>query len=168
MRYLGATLITAMLAAAPAAHGQMYTWTDEHGTKTFSNKLPADLDSVRNFGVVEGSASLSAAERRTLEILREESNRTGPAPSAGHARSFEIGNSYPSASPRRVTRWRGHTETVRDPCLISSDPTCYERNKENYDPRLGYAPSVLRAETGEGATSTSAGGFIAGEVGRVR
>jgi hypothetical protein len=150
MTVLRAMLFAALLAVAPSTLGQIYKWTDENGVLVYSDKLPADLSRVTDFGVVDGSR-LSAAERRTIEILNQERHLLTPPPAQTGSTAEPI--IVQELRPRRVTRWRGHTETVQDPCLISSDPRCHERHKHDYDPRLGYAPSVLRGE----ATSAAFG-----------
>jgi hypothetical protein len=151
---LRALFLVAAFALAPAAIGQIYKWTDENGVLVYSDKLPADLSRVTDFGAVD-SARLSPAERRTIEILNQERHRLGPPESAQAADPIIV-----DEWTRRVSRWRGHTEAVNDPCLISSDPRCHERHRADYDPRLGYAPSILRGEAG--ATATLGAGGIAG------
>ena len=56
---------------------------------------------------------------------------------------------YPAATP----------VTVRDPCLLSADPRCYEVNAANYDPYLGYAPARAAIPPAPvGAARNEAGG----------
>lgn len=63
--------------------------------------------------------------------------------------------------PARVIPRSRHTEAVQDPCLTSSDPRCYQRNKDRYHPHLGYAPGMQ--STGA-TTETGAGGVVGGQM----
>jgi hypothetical protein len=183
-------LAASFMCAAPAVHGAVYTWTDERGTRTYSNDLPDEPDKVRGFTVVEGirpAPPASAREAPLVERAKDSATsmrETTPPRSASTRGPVKFGESFrpeprgdnsaaaqEEAQTRELARIhaRGRTETVRDPCLISSDPRCYERHKDRYHPYFGYAPSVTQPtpSSAAGATSaTSAGGAVAGQVSR--
>jgi hypothetical protein len=163
MKALCTVLFAAMFSAGSAAFGQIYKWVDENGVLTFSDQKPADPSRISNLQEVEGMgrAPLSAIERRTLEILNQEQQRLGPG---AHLRDQAVSSEsiVIYEGPWYGAQWQGHTENVRDPCLRSSDPRCYELHWKDYDPRLGYAPSVLRG-SGEGAAGARAAtGYVGG------
>ena len=65
---------------------------------------------------------------------------------------------------------RARATAARDPCLLSPDPRCFEKNARNYDPYHGYTPhaaasptvaSAPGAPTGASGTG-AAGGQVAG------
>lgn len=174
-----AVAVAAVLSAAtPAADAQMYRWIDEHGSVTYSNQPPGETAGIRELTLVDdGSSRMTPQEVRTREIL--EAERSGGAralrevirsPGAATVSVPEAGTRAPnpeSPAPPRAAIARPRPEAVRDPCLRSSDPKCYERNREAYVPYLGYSPSTLKAAReaeapGVGGTSSAAGGTLAG------
>ena len=89
--------------------------------------------------------------------------RPDPVPAREDSMSVRRETENPPQPPAR-----GATEAVRDPCLRSSDPRCYERNKASYHPYYGYAPSVMQvgpAPTGATAV-VPASGVVSGHVAR--
>jgi hypothetical protein len=137
-----AVLTLVLFLAGTPALAQTYRWIDDQGLVTLSDSLPADLSSVREISVIGDVSALSSFERRTLAIVNENLRMQHPNSAA----------SLEHADTRDVT-WRGATETVRDPCLISPDPRCHEKHAADYHPYFGYAPSIMRA-----AASPSAAG----------
>jgi hypothetical protein len=168
----------ASLAAAPAAHSQIYRWVDAEGSATYSNKPPTEPASVREMTVIPdipGTIS-TPPEKRTPEVARPSgaaAMQHSQPPRAGTPDVLDTFNRAatsadapaapsPSASPSpRVVVPPGAPEAVRDPCLRSADPKCYERNRAAYVPYRGYSPSAA-ATVGVGATSAAAGGTLAG------
>lgn len=67
--------------------------------------------------------------------------------------------------PPRVIPRSTHTGAVQDPCLVSPDPRCHERNKDRYHPYLGYSPAGGPVSQAVGASSSAAaGGAVGGQV----
>ena len=62
----------------PEAGAQAYEWLDEHGLVNRSDALPPEGTPFRELRVVEGVASMTALERRTLEIINEQALTTEP------------------------------------------------------------------------------------------
>ena len=99
----------------------------------------------------------------------ERSTKTEPLPSVTpepdrSPRDADIANREAEAVPRAPMR--GVREAARDPCLRSSDPKCYERNKDRYHPYLGYAPGITGSAPAVGGLSgATAVGSVGGHVG---
>ena len=168
-----------LFAAAPYAQSQMYRWIDAQGAVTYSNQLPSDMSIVRDLTVV-----LDNPGTVTSRDPRGEQQRQGAAPppavgATGGSRDALEAFSRPGASELpplvappgtpdpapRISISPNAPEAVRDPCLRSSDPKCYERNRDAYVPGHGYSPSAARAskETATGGTSGAAAiGAVAG------
>jgi hypothetical protein len=184
-------LIAPVMCAAPAAHGAMYGWTDSGGAATYSNQPPPEPDKVRDLKMLEGYSTAAPTQSRQAQAIDEKSIPTTPRtrPESSQTRApAKFGESFrrePSRSSdstalarpdvdnpsHEVPRLqaRGRTEAVRDPCLVSSDPKCHQRNKDLYHPYFGYAPSVMQPAStfGTGATSaTNGGSAIGGQVSR--
>jgi hypothetical protein len=81
---------------------------------------------------------------------------TAPQPAAAQREADSA-----QRAPRGV-----QAEAVRDPCLTSSDPKCYERNKDRYHPYLGYSPTPVQPATPAIGTSSpaGAGGSVGGAI----
>jgi len=148
-----AALAAALLTALPAAHAQMYRWTDAQGSVTYSNELPHDTRVVQDLTVVlenpDGSKPnlpppVSEPRRPTVGEVVDDFQHGGES------------DEPPRASPR-IAVSPGGPDAVRDPCLRSSDPKCIERNKAAYVPGHGYTPG-----TAIGATTGAGGGTLAG------
>lgn len=88
-------------------------------------------------------------------LLQQEPVTLLPRESGAPQREAEI-------PPARVIPRSTHTEAVQDPCLTSSDPKCYQRNKDRYHPYLGYAPGIQSTGT---TTEPGAGGVARGGQG---
>jgi hypothetical protein len=172
--------VAVLLATAPVANSQMYRWTDANGTVMFSDKPPPAADVAKDLTVVlDAPGTISSPEKRgaaTAEPQRSPRvtvNHAAPppaeAPRGATADVLETFNraapapaSEPAAPPPRASVSPNAPEAVRDPCLRSADPKCYERNRNAYVPYLGYSPSAAR-DAAVGATSNAgAGGTLAG------
>ena len=136
--------LLAALVAAPAAHSQMYRWIDAHGSVVYSNQLPSSSSAVRDLTVVLETPDTRASELRRIEVQQG-------------ASSLPLLAEPPQSSPR-IAISPNAPDAVRDPCLRSSDPKCYERNKAAYVPGRGYAPAAVGATASAGAGGTLAGG----------
>src|SRR5688572_13236220 len=157
-------LAAMLVAAAPAAHSQMYRWIDAQGSVMYSNQLPSDMSAIKDLTVVlEKPGTVTSSEKRGPLLAEPPRDATGdPADASNRAAKGDI----PSAPAPRISIAPSAPEAVRDPCLRSSDPKCYERNRDAYIPYRGYSPSAARASkeaAAIGATSSAgAGGTIAG------
>ena len=166
-------------AGLTSAHAQTYRWVDENGVVNFSQELPAPDSGIQELSVVEGTATLSPFEQRALELINEERRalarqRAGAASEAGTPPITQggISGAMPSSSPSSgAAAIRARATAARDPCLLSPDPRCFEKNARNYDPYHGYAPgqaaasaaTVGGAQTGASGTG-AASGHVAGSV----
>jgi hypothetical protein len=133
--------------ATDSAQAQISNWPDDGGVLMRSDPLPSDR---RGLGQLQatGDASLTAVEKRTLEIINEYAQETSgealsaavPAPGSSSLPTTSAGeNASASVSLDPAT------ENARDPCLVSWDPKCSEKHAQDYHPVWGYAPSVLRS-----------------------
>ena len=136
--------LAAAFAAAPAAHSQMYRWIDAHGSVVYSNQLPSSTSVVRDLTVVLENPDKRASELPRIEVQQGSGSLPLPV-------------EPPQSSPR-IAISPNAPEAVRDPCLRSSDPKCYERNKAAYVPGRGYAPAAVGATASAGAGGTLSGG----------
>lgn len=134
-----AALLAALLFA-PASHAVMYKWTDETGSVTYSNVPPADPEKARDV--------------TTIEDISPATSAAGLPPAYGS--TTDDARRPAAAAPPRVSTRRLRAEAVQDPCLRSPDPQCHQRNRDKYDPYLGYAPSTL-APPAVGSTASSGG-----------
>lgn len=147
-----------LFTAASAAQAQLYRWVDQAGTVTYSDHPP---DGARDVTLIDDSTNvISSSVRRTLEILNSEAKSEVAAPLEP---SNDLVNAAPlgagDAQPQGITPMT--PEAVRDPCLRSPDPRCYERNRANYIPGRGYTPPGAIAAIGSTAAG-SAGGTLSG------
>jgi hypothetical protein len=170
------TAIAALLIViAPAAQSVMYRWVDLNGAITYSDQPPSDPAQVRQLTVIDSPAPMTPHEKRTLEIIEAERAINGGAPVPGDALG---GGTYsregdsaardalrydsdglprtPGDTSPQATARPSRPEAARDPCLRSSDPRCYEKNRNAYVPYLGYAPSAVRALQQEAELATGA------------
>jgi hypothetical protein len=156
----------------------MYRWTDANGTVMFSDTPPAGGAVAKDLTVVlDAPGTVSSPPKRSAAESQRPPNVTvnhaGPAPAAETARGAtgEVADAFnraipapePAAPPpARASVSPNAPEAVRDPCLRSADPKCYERNRNAYVPYRGYSPSAAR-EVAVGASSgAAAGGTLAG------
>jgi hypothetical protein len=176
------------MCAAPAVQAAMYKWTDESGTATFSDQPPVQPDKVRDLAVVEivnPASPVPAREAQRVEPEKASTTHTQakpeqPSQTRAPAKFGESFRPDPARAAENTAKQesdavlrdlarlqaRGRTEAVRDPCLISSDPRCYERNKDRYHPYFGYAPSVMQSASTSAAGATNAapaGGAVGGQ-----
>jgi hypothetical protein len=191
VKHVVATLGAMFLSAAPAGYAAMFKWTDAEGTVTYSNQPPADSAKVRHVAQLDiatgGTESQGANATHSLpepslsrpdtwlkgtsppppRVERNptlESNPSAKVEVEPSLRDTDVANHEAQSAPRAPLR--GAREAARDPCLRSSDPKCYERNKERYHPYLGYTPGVMSGSTpAVGSTGTNgAGGAVGGHV----
>ena len=127
------------------AQGQTFEWRDERGTTRSEHEL-APTSMLTELRVREGTAALTALERRTLEIINEAARADREALARANptlmppASASPTGPEAPVAAPQSAA-----SENVKDPCLLSWDPQCVEKHAADYDPRWGYAPSRIRS-----------------------
>ena len=170
------SLTVALALSAAVVHATMYRWVDENGSVNYSDQPPANPSVVRQLTVID-EPRITKYEKRSVEIIENEKQRSGDAPSQAQDRATGTGTSYDTASlppyhpefdnppgmssqlPRPGLRSL-QPEAVRDPCLRSSDPRCPEKNRAAYVPYLGYAPSAAKMRGSESSAigSTSAVG----------
>jgi hypothetical protein len=183
----------ALIAAAPTAQSAMYRWIEQDGAVMYSDQLPHDSSKVRALTVIQAPAPPSAFEKRAQEIIDAERGRSGDSATADRRSQPDSGRNADARmqgtnEPEPQTRTFGagevqggprlsgvrpsQPEAARDPCLRSSDPRCYEKNRDAYVPYLGYSPSTTRAArspdvlSGIGASgAASASGAVGGSVG---
>jgi hypothetical protein len=169
---LGAAALAALLCAAPA-HAEMYKWIAEDGTVTYSNTPPTERGKVKDVTKMD-NINTAPADKRPKAVQAPAPDRPGALkPDTAFAPESVIRPDPVASTPDSTTRReagtaappRGgiQTEAVQDPCLRSSDPQCYERNKDKYHPYLGYAPSATRSAVGA-SSSAAGGGAIGGQV----
>ena len=134
---------------------------------------------AREVEAARGAPAPESQPSRTITIIREPEPPARPAvagdkPVTPKAASQETDTSAPAkaasdAAPRRRARVNPNMPAaVQDPCLRSSDPKCYDKNKNAYVPFQGYSPGAAEArESGVippvGATNAAgAGGSASG------
>jgi hypothetical protein len=140
--------ISFCLAAVVAhgSHAQQYEWVDQHGVVSRSDALPPDTGSFRELRVIEGNERMSSLERRTLEIINQEARASDPGTALQPPGELADLASHVPQHVVSIAETSAATENVRDPCLLSWDPHCHEKHAQDYDPRLGYAPSLLHGD----------------------
>ena len=134
-----AALLAALLLTATAAHaGAMFRWIDENGVLTYSDSPPANPRAVKALTIVDELPPGAIAQKRSKEHSQSFEARANEERARVPGSETDATQSALVREPEPVRRrvW-GATETVRDPCLRSSDPSCYEKNKDRYDPYLG-------------------------------
>lgn len=182
----------ALLFLAVPAEATLYKWVDQKGNVTYSNLPPAEGVEVRELETIDENRTPTAIELRTRQILEEnarERRATGGVdpfrvPAAANARGaagsseIDAGIKYewvpqgapPAGKPlldSASLRYPPATPvTVRDPCLLSADPRCYQLNAANYDPYLGYAPT--RPDVGSAPVGAARSDAAGGAVGATR
>lgn len=168
--------IAVSIAGATGAHAQTYRWVDENGVVQYSQELPPPTANIQELAVVEGTATLSPFEQRALEIINEERRALAQerATAASQATQPLVhGNPGASSDPGSAAASRARAIAARDPCLLSPDPRCAEKNAHNYDPYHGYLPAqatasaeltAARAPVGASG-SGSMGGEVSGRIG---
>lgn len=132
-------VLAALLGAAPAAHAAMYRWVDDDGNITYSNQLPEDRSAARE-----------------VTTITPPKAATPEPPKQAQPAAISEASAKPASAVPRVT-----AEAVQDPCLRSSDPKCYERNKDRYHPYVGYMPGAQPRGIGT-TSSVGAGGAVGG------
>jgi len=182
VKQLSAAVAAMLLCAASAAYGAMFKWTDAAGNVTYSDQPPPDGQQVRHVAQLDSAAGAPATGARNAMRSADEpslsrpetwlkganpprperSVQVEPTPAAKvelepSSREPDLANREAEGMPRGPLR--GAREAARDPCLRSSDPKCYERNKALYHPYLGYAPEAAPAI---GTVSAAAAGGTVG------
>lgn len=175
------------LSAAASAHAVVYKWVEEDDKVIYSNEPPTDPEKVRELTRID-DMKLVPGERNP-ELVPLEQRPRASAVSEAEIRSSAAAVAAPKpqamlnqepvtlvprepaaapreaeAPPQRVIPRSTHTGAVQDPCLVSPDPRCYEKNKSSYHPFAGYTPPAAPAAQPVGATSNSAGGTIGAQV----
>lgn len=156
----------AMLSTAPAAATSgMYRWVDAQGSVHYSNQPPPE--NARELTLIDDATNtISSSEKRTREILQLERQGNPPRDSSANGvATIEIAPSQGATIDSGAARsgvWAPQPEAVRDPCLRSSDPKCYERNRAAYVPYRGYTPGGASAVAVGASSSAGAGGTLAG------
>jgi hypothetical protein len=137
-------LCVASLGGSLPANAQDELPSDANGTAASLEPAPATEAELEKLLTAEHQP-LTPLEQRTVEIIRESAHAADAQQSPSDAALWNRGepeNAEPetpldlAASPAN--------ENARDPCLLSWDPRCYAKHAADYDPRWGYAPSVLR------------------------
>jgi hypothetical protein len=164
--YLAAA--AALALASATANAAVYKWTDTEGKVTYSNTPPPDSAKVSDVTKIDDITAVPADKRPSQPAKLGES-----APPKTESR-FIMGT--PEMLPRESRAVQGETGSVpratrsphvgaaSDPCLRSSDPKCYERNKDLYHPYLGYAPGAMPPAV-PAAVGASSGAAAGGAVG---
>jgi hypothetical protein len=161
----GLACLLALLAAAHETHAQEgYAHADAQRTIVSPGVAPRDVDELEK--VLTQDKPLTPVERRTLDIIKEAALSSSQSAdlSAGYPQAVVEQPGAPSDSEQdfgTALAASPATENVRDPCLLSWDPRCYAKHAADYDPRWGYAPSMLRSRsrgTAEASTMTQAQG----------
>jgi hypothetical protein len=122
---------------------------------------------------VEPPTRLFSAPRETEPPAKTSSGDTDrhAEPSAKESDKPEKPTRAKSDASRKPRLKANLPEAVQDPCLRSSDPKCYEKQKNAYVPYRGYSPSTAQdiatdsaaPVTPVGATSGApAGGAVQG------
>jgi hypothetical protein len=175
------------LIAAHAAHAVVYKWVEEDGKVIYSNEPPADPARVRELSRIDdlelvptdtaaastpekGSAGAAASNSggawlsgEPVTLIPREPPKLRPrepVPMLSNESVSAQGEPPPRVFPRST-----HTGAVQDPCLVSSDPRCYERNKAHYHPYAGYVPPSGAGPQAVGANgSAGGGGSVGGKI----
>lgn len=161
--------IAVSVAGATGAYAQTYRWVDENGVVQFSQELPPPTAHIQELAVVEGTATLSPFEQRALEIINEErralaQERATAASQASQPLALD-GSAGPAFDPGSAAAIRARAIATRDPCLLSPDPRCVEKNAHNYDPYHGYLPGQATASMDPGRARTPVGASGSGSMG---
>ena len=188
---LQAVAAAILLAVSAVSHAVVYKWVEEDGKVIYSNEPPPDRSKVQELTRIDDLELVPADRRESLATDRETRSRpsvvaTPPAEAPQASEPVAIVPREPvtlvprepvtllprepGAAPRetetpppRVYPRSRHTGAVQDPCLMSSDPRCHERNRGNYHPFLGYSPGGPAIQA-VGVTSTAAGGTVGAQV----
>jgi hypothetical protein len=181
----------ALLCLAVPAEATLYKWLDQKGNVTYSNLPPPENAEVRELETIDENRVPTAVEQRTRQILEETARErraiggadpfhvpaTASARRAAGSAEIDAGVRYewvPQDAQRAGSplldsanlRYPPATPvTVRDPCLVSPDPRCYQWNAGSYDPYLGYAPARADgAASPFGATRNGASGAVGATI----
>jgi hypothetical protein len=158
IRFLRAAIAAIVLVLAPAAHAVVYKWVEEDGKVIYSNEPPPDPGKVSELTRIDDLQPADLAPREPVTLIPREPVTLAPRESAPAQREVE-------APPPRIIPRSTHTGAVQDPCLVSPDPRCHERNKGNYHPSAGYVPPSGAVPQQVGTTAgAGAGGAVGGQV----
>jgi hypothetical protein len=145
----------------------MYRWIDAEGSMTYSNTPPSEparvkaLTRIEDTSAPKGSARTLPQQAQPGYVMGKPEMLPGEPPAAQRPPETQRDAENMPRATRGV-----QAEAVRDPCLRSSDPKCYERNKDRYHPYLGYSSTPVQPATPAiGATNpTGAGGSVGGAI----
>lgn len=131
-------------AAAPTTFAQIYKWTNDDGTTTFSNAPPADQAATPDFAVIVPDPPRVEAQAAP-----------GKAPEL-QAKTADPAVKSESEAPRAARVRSLLPQAVQDPCLRSSDRYCHQKHSAHYRPYVGYSPTreAPAAETSAAAVMT--------------
>jgi hypothetical protein len=76
---IGYSLTAALALSAAVAHATMYRWVDENGSVNYSDQPPANPSNVRRLTVID-EPRITKYEKRSVEIIENEKQRLGDAP----------------------------------------------------------------------------------------
>ena len=153
-------------AAAPTSFAQIYKWTNDDGTTTYSNAPPPDQATAPDFAVIVQDPPRVEAQTAT----------PAKAPEA-QAKAADPAVKSENEAPRAARVRSLLPQAVQDPCLRSSDRYCHQKHSAHYRPYVGYTPTpeptVAESSAGaavsptpvvaRGATATAgAGGAVSG------
>src|SRR5689334_22544454 len=91
------SLTVALALSAAVVHATMYRWVDENGSVNYSDQPPANPSVVRQLTVID-EPRITKYEKRSVEIIENEKQRSGDAPSQAQDRATGTGASYDTAS----------------------------------------------------------------------
>ena len=145
--------------AAPSAIAQIYKWTNEDGTTTYSNEAPAEKAAAPDVTVIVPEAPRVEVQPAPVVKAVEQ-----------QAKSAEPAIKSEPETPRAPIVRPNLPLAVQDPCLRSSDRFCHQKHSAYYKPYVGYSPDARPTETtatvvppARGATaSAAAGGTLSG------
>ena len=133
LRSLVSALAAAVfVAATPNVGAQIYKWTNDDGTTTYSNEAPADKASTADLAVI-------VPEAPRVEVQQS-------AKPAEPPKVVEIAPKPESEAPRESSVRSLLPQAVQDPCLRSSDRLCHQKHSAHYKPYVGYTPEPRVAE----------------------
>lgn len=165
LRPLVMTLAVAFFAGTmSSASAQIYKWTNDDGTTTYSSEAPEDRASKPDLTIIVPPPARVEVQPSAPPAANAASKSPEPQVSVAEPAA------RPEAdAPRRPSVRSLLPQAVQDPCLRSSDPLCHQKHSAYYKPYVGYTPEPRVAEApnvvapARGATSSAAaGGSVSG------
>jgi hypothetical protein len=114
MRFVLFTALTALSAASPLTHAQVYKWTDDKGVVNYSNSKPPEGKSKKGVSVVEDRVSVYSSDPAVLQATQNARERSGLVPP-----SAAVDQRPPPPAPAPVTV---PPVSAVDPCVNGYDP----------------------------------------------